>query len=218
GSTEQHGPHLPLSTDTDVAVAIALRLAAGWPGCPRLLLAPPLAYGSAGEHAGFAGTLSIGQQALEQLVIELVRSASDTFAGIVLVSAHGGNSEPLTRASRQLRAESRQVLLHQVQWVGDPHAGRPETSMLLAVSPDRVRMDQAQPGNQQPIAQLWDELRSGGVRAVSANGVLGDPSGADAEEGQRLLTDLADRLIVEVQAWLPTLPTLPELPALVGER
>ncbi len=62
-----------------------------------VVVAPALAYGSAGEHAGFAGTLSIGQAALELVVVELVRSAGD-FAAVVLVCGHGGNAEPLGRA------------------------------------------------------------------------------------------------------------------------
>src|SRR5438046_2074948 len=82
GSTEQHGPHLPLSTDTDIATALANLLAAAR---TNVVVAPALAYGSSGEHAGFPGTLSIGQAALEVVVIELVRSA-DVFAGVVLVS------------------------------------------------------------------------------------------------------------------------------------
>ena len=77
GSTEQHGPHLPLSTDTDIAVALTTRLAAARPG---VLVAPPVAYGSSGEHQDFPGTLSIGQETLELLLVELCRSASLTFA------------------------------------------------------------------------------------------------------------------------------------------
>ena len=72
GSTEQHGPHLPLATDTDIAVALAVRLAARRPG---VVVAPPVSYGSSGEHAGFAGTLSIGQAAVELMLTELGRSA-----------------------------------------------------------------------------------------------------------------------------------------------
>src|SRR5688572_23360040 len=80
GATEQHGPHLPLSTDTNIAVALAERLAA----CRRdIVLAPALAFGSSGEHAAFAGTLSIGAVALELVVTELVRGA-DAFAGVVI--------------------------------------------------------------------------------------------------------------------------------------
>src|SRR5258705_2924792 len=84
GSTEQHGPHLPLSTDTDVAVTLCERLAAAR---PDVLIAPPVPYGSSGEHAGFAGTLSIGQAAVELLLLELGRSATETFTQVLFVSA-----------------------------------------------------------------------------------------------------------------------------------
>jgi mycofactocin precursor peptide peptidase len=106
GSTEQHGPHLPLATDSAVAVALAERLAAAR---VDVVVAPALPYGSAGEHAGFAGTLSIGAAALEMVLVELGRSA-DAFAGVVLVSGHGGNAEPLATAVATLRAEGRNVL------------------------------------------------------------------------------------------------------------
>src|SRR5689334_11179637 len=94
GSTEQHGPHLPLGTDSAIAAALAGRLAAAR---ADVVVAPALPYGSAGEHAAFPGTLSIGAAALELVVVELVRSA-DAFAGVVLVSGHGGNAAPLAAA------------------------------------------------------------------------------------------------------------------------
>ena len=95
GSTEQHGPHLPLSTDTDIAVALTGRLAARRPG---VVVAPPVSYGSSGEHAGFAGTLSIGQAAVELVLTELGRSAAETFGHLVFVCAHGGNAAPARQA------------------------------------------------------------------------------------------------------------------------
>jgi len=198
GSTEQHGPHLPLGTDSVVALALAERLA----GARRdVLLAPLLPYGASGEHAGFAGTLSIGTAALELVLVELGRSA-DAFAGVVIVCGHGGNAEALAGAVATLRAEGRPVLAWAPRIVGgDAHAGRTETSLLLALSPESVRLGAAEPGDARPLAAVIGELRRGGVAAVSPNGVLGDPSGASAEEGHRLLNALSADLVAAVEVW-----------------
>ena len=197
-STEQHGPHLPLSTDTDLAVALCAGLAQSRPG---VLVAPPVAYGSSGEHQAFAGTLSIGRHALELLLVELCRSATVTFPRVLLVCTHGGNSEPVRRAEQRLRAESRQVLAWLPSWSGDAHAGRTETSLQLALAPERVRMERAEPGNTRPIAELMPVLRASSVHAVSPNGVLGDPAGASAAEGAMLLDHLLTSLLERVDAW-----------------
>ena len=73
---------------------------------------------------------------------------------------------------------------------GDAHAGRSETSMMLHLAPDLVRIDRAEAGNARPMSDLLPQLRSGGMGAVSANGVLGDPVGASAVEGEQLLRAL----------------------------
>ena len=198
GSTEQHGPHLPLSTDTDVAVELAGRLARRR---ADVLLAPPVAYGSSGEHDGFAGTLSIGAAAVELLLVELGRSASASVRRMLLVSAHGGNAAPVTAAVALLRSEGRDVRAWGPRWGGDAHAGRTETAVQLALDPSRVRPVR-QAGETGPLAELMPALRAGGVRAVSANGVLGDPAGATAEEGARLLDSAADDLAAFVAAWV----------------
>jgi creatinine amidohydrolase len=198
-STEQHGPHLPLSTDTDLAAELCARLAAARPGT---LVAPAVAYGSSGEHEGFAGTVSIGQEALELLLVELCRSATRTFSRVLLVSTHGGNTAPVRRACRRLRAESRDVLAWMPAWDGDAHAGRTETSLQLAIAADRVRLDRAEAGNTQSLAELMPALRSTSVRAVSPNGVLGDPAGASAAEGAALLAALLADLLSQVNGWL----------------
>jgi mycofactocin precursor peptide peptidase len=207
GSTEQHGPHLPLSTDTDIAVALAMRLAARRPG---VVVAPPVSYGSSGEHAGFAGTLSIGQAAVELVLTELGRSAAETFGHLLFVCAHGGNAAPAQQAVARLRAESRDALL----WTPEPqpgpdlpapdaHAGRTETALQLALAPGRVRAGLAEAGNTAPLRGLMPAMRAGGVRAVSRNGVLGDPVGATAAEGSRLLDRLTADLAAAVAAWCP---------------
>jgi mycofactocin precursor peptide peptidase len=192
GSTEQHGPHLPVTTDTDIAVAVCTGASHRH---ARLVVAPPLAYGSSGEHQGFAGTLSIGQDATETLVVELGRSASIDFAKVIVVSAHGGNAVPLSRAAARLEAEGHPVAIWSPPWSGDLHAGRTETSLMLAIDPTRVQLDRAEAGDRRSARELLPLLRKWGTSAVSANGVLGDPTGATADEGRRLLARAVDRLV-----------------------
>lgn len=196
GSLEQHGPHLPLSTDADIAVALAERTAGVLPGA---LVAPALAYGASGEHKGFRGTVSIGREALALLLVEACRSASASFSRIVLVSTHGGNAEPVRDATARLRAEGRDVIAWSPRWNGDAHAGRTETSIMLALDPARVDLARAEVGNVAPLPELLPSLVEHGVRHVSPNGVLGDPAGASAEEGRRLL-DRAVRDLLAVAA------------------
>jgi len=184
GATEQHGPHLPLTTDADLAVAVAEAAAED---DPLVVVAPVVAFGSSGEHAGFAGTLSIGREATESVLVELARSATSDFAHVVLVCAHGGNAAPLLAALDRLQAEGRSVTGWWPRWGGDLHAGRTETSLMLAVDPGRVHLAVAVPGDPRPLDVLLPLLESGGVRSVSPSGVLGDPTGATAEEGRALL-------------------------------
>jgi mycofactocin precursor peptide peptidase len=196
GAVEQHGPHLPFTVDTEIAVALCDRL-----GQARgdVVVAPALPYGSSGEHAGFPGTLSIGQEATETVLVELVRSA-DVFAGVVLVCAHGGNAQPLRRAVAKLRYEGRNVRA----WCpsgpsDDTHAGYVETSVMLALRPSAVRRDRLSAGVTTPLPELIGELREGGVRAVSSSGVLGDPTTASAEAGRRFLRAWSEGLLKAVE-------------------
>jgi mycofactocin precursor peptide peptidase len=202
GSTEQHGPHLPLATDLLIAVALADRLAAAR---DDVLVAPGVPYGSSGEHAGFAGTLSIGQGALETVLVELVRSA-DAFRAVLIVSGHGGNGEAVARAMAIAAREGRRAAAWSPRVVGgDAHAGRTETSMLLALG-EPVLVDRAAPGDMRPIAELLPDLRAGGVASIAANGVLGDPTRAAAGEGQQILEQLTADLAAFVDAFVAGLP------------
>ena len=198
GATEQHGPHLPLSTDTDIAMALAQGLARRR---PDVLVAPAVPYGSSGEHQDFPGTLSIGQDVTRRLLVELVRSARRTFGRVLLIVGHGGNAVPVNDAVRQLRDEGHDVHAWAPRFGGDAHAGFTETSVLLAVRPDRVDLDAAEPGNDAAIQELLPSLRDGGVRAVSPNGVLGDPTGADPGAGSRMLDEAVQALCADVDGW-----------------
>jgi mycofactocin precursor peptide peptidase len=200
GSCEQHGPHLPLDTDTRIAVALAVGLAGAFePG--DVMVGPTLTVTASGEHAAFPGTLSLGTDVVEQIIVELVRSA-DWSAGVVLVNGHGGNSVAVQRAVNTLLGEQRRVL---AWWPhirdGDAHAGETETSMMLALAPELVRMNRADPGRVEPVVDLIDDLRAKGVRAVSPNGVLGDPRPATANHGKALLTRLIIDLVAAVDEW-----------------
>lgn len=200
GSTEQHGRHLPFDTDTALARELSRRLVARR---PDFVLAPALAYGASGEHEGFPGTLSIGADALELVLVELGRSASRWAQRLLIVNGHGGNLAPLAAAVDRLRNEGRDVLSWSAAWSdGDAHAGRTETSLMLALRPAAVQSAAATAGPTAPLSELLPRITASGVHAVSASGVLGDPAGASAEAGRRLLTRLADRLDQAVSAWL----------------
>ncbi|HEY0402281.1 MAG TPA: mycofactocin biosynthesis peptidyl-dipeptidase MftE [Blastococcus sp.] len=199
GSVEQHGHHLPFTTDTTIAAAVASSAVGALDGA---LLAPALAYGASGEHEGFPGTISIGTEALTGLLVEYGRSACRWAGRLLVVNGHGGNLDALRSAVPLLRAEGRDVA-----WFpcgvpgGDAHAGRTETSLMLHVEPDRVLGEQAVPGVTTPIGVLLPRLRAEGVRGVSPTGVLGDPTGASAEEGAALLAGLVERLVAAARAW-----------------
>ena len=198
GSTEQHGPHLPLDTDTRIAAAVAHAVAAD-PAPPlvrgQVLVAPALPFGSSGEHGGFAGTLSIGAETTEAMLVELVRSATEPdggpFVAVLILNGHGGNAAAVVAAVSRLVAEGRRV----AAWApslprADAHAGFTETSLALHLFGDLVRAERMEAGATSPVTELMPQLRAGGVAAVSPNGVLGDPSGANASEGAALFAHM----------------------------
>jgi creatinine amidohydrolase len=194
GSCEQHGPHLPLHTDTTIATELARALAGHRTDC---IVGPPITVSASGEHAGFPGTLSIGTTVMTDVVVELARSA-DWAGGVVFVNGHGGNHVAMQRASEVFERESRRVL---IWWPNlpraDPHAGRTETSLMLALAPDEVRRERSEPG---PVPTMSELVRHG-VRALSPNGVLGDPAGAGASEGAELFEQLVGQLCAAVAVW-----------------
>ena len=202
GSVEQHGPHLPLATDTMLAHAVTRAAAERLDATGvRVLVAPSVGYGASGEHEGFPGTVSIGHEALYVLLAELARSACHWASGVVFVNGHGGNASTLTKVVELLRYEDRAVA-----WTStalpdaDAHAGDTETSLLRFLAPWAVRVDLMAAGATEPVSELMPRLRDEGVRAVSANGVLGDPTTSSPERGRELFERLVRNLVAELTA------------------
>ena len=192
GSMEQHGPHLPLFTDTVVADYLSYRLA---DVRHDVVIGPTIPVGASGEHQGFPGTLSIGTEALTQVLQELVRSARGSFRGVIVISGHGGNHDAIAAVEETAEREGDVVLCFSPRIEGgDAHAGRTETSILLALLPALVHLDRATPGAREPLGDLIGAIREAGVAAVSENGVLGDPTGASEEEGLRVLESMFEQL------------------------
>ncbi|MDH6536145.1 mycofactocin biosynthesis peptidyl-dipeptidase MftE [Aurantimicrobium minutum] len=208
GSTEQHGPHLPFETDTVIAVSVAEALAAELAFSEVFaVVAPALAIGASGEHQDFPGTLSMGNEALRHVVLELARSVKTWSPRVVFVNGHGGNAPVLADVVSQLVDEG-----HKAIWVScgvpgqDAHAGREETSLMLYLAPGTVDMSRAEAGAEQSIQELLPRLRTEGVRGVSSNGVLGNPQGATRAEGKDLLEQMTSAVAAKVRDWMGVSP------------
>lgn len=214
GSTEQHGPHLPLGTDAMlgdvIGEAVAARLDA--------FLAPTVRIGCSSHHLAFPGTLSVEEETFHRVVADVVRSiAPQGFRRIVLLPTHGGNFAPLGAAvdrigpvpGVQIVAFSDVSLLAEVMLglgaeLGIPpseggiHAGEWETSMMLALRPELTRMERAEAGYTGDLMEGMQTMVARGTDAVAKNGVFGDPRRASAEAGRRYVDRIVDRVLQEI--------------------
>jgi len=212
GSTEQHGPHLPLATDTWIAQWLSRRVASQIPGTVEL---PVLAVGCAEEHAAFPGTLSLRPETFERVVGDVLSSlAKQGFRRAFVFSAHGGNLSPLC-ASRDVfvRAAAPMSLViyddHTLLWerlarVGQAfgvsaeeqglHAGELETSILRAFAPESVRVERAEPGLLVGDG-AGESLFYPSLRDHAPAGVVGDPTRADPARAEAYLEAWVDELV-----------------------
>lgn len=203
GSYEQHGPHLPSTTDSVIINAVVRRATEG----RDVVVVPPLHITASDEHAGFAGTLSIGTGLAANVLVAVARSAAPWSAGVLFANGHGGNHDALRLAAEELDTTG----VRHASWSlpsydgADMHAGLTETSVMLHLLPESVDMTRAEPGGTGTAESLLAAMRETGVRGVSDNGVLGDPTHASAEHGRAVLamwvSSLARRLDALAVEW-----------------
>jgi creatinine amidohydrolase len=206
GSAEQHGPHLPLNTDFVVADSLARDVVAGYGDELGLLLLPSLAVSKSNEHAWSPGTLWLSAATLLTVLDEIARCVATTpVRKLVFLNGHGGNSALLQVASRDvlLAHGLRTFVMHPSvppdQGGTSPaaelgmgiHAGVEETSVMLHLRPDLVRLDLGRRSVPEHLAS-FERVRFGGAvsfgwlsNEFGTDGTLGDPTGATAEHGKR---------------------------------
>ena len=212
GALEQHGPHLPLTTDTVLADGVARRIAARTSG----LLLPPIAYGDAWSAEGWAGTISISPATLLAAIVDIGRGLKrGGFSGLVTINGHFGNREPVTGAAGVLIEEGLPVLALDYPGLeeaaaefcvstpagpGFYHADEVETSMMLALAPDTVRMDRAVA--EYPTFPADFGTRPMQLSAFNSSGVFGDPRGATAETGEKIIGRIVTESVALITRWL----------------
>lgn len=211
GATEQHGPHLPLATDSLLGDELARRIA------DRLdaLIAPTVTLGCSSHHAAFPGTLSLRDKTFAAVIRDLVDSfASSGFQRAVLLPSHGGNFIPLGNAVAALPAYATlrvngltdpEALLALALYgqeqegislgEGGLHGGEWETSLLLASHQPLVHMERAEPGYVGNPHEALKAVFDVGVDAISDNGVIGDPSRSDRQRGERYWSFITDTVL-----------------------
>ncbi len=220
---EQHGPHLPLATDTLINNLLLGKALIKLPAAASVYALPPICYGKSNEHLGFPGTLSVSSSTFMAVVRDLAASvASAGFRRVVLYNTHGGNSSLVDVLARDLRAEFNlqafclfgsagakfSGLGPQEKMYGF-HAGEVETSFLLSAIPELVHPDEYStnyiahidhpdlllPENA-PATFAWL------TRDIAPSGVMGDPHPSSAENGSRWIEEAATKIAAALQAML----------------
>lgn len=212
GAFEQHGPHLPLSTDTVLAAGVAERIAVEL----EAILLPAIAYGDAWNNEDFAGTISISPNTLRATLVDIGAGLKRAgVAGLIVVNGHFGNREPIALAARAL-AETRQLPLMHLDYPnlerlaadicesspagpGFYHADEVETSMMLALAPESVVMDKAVA--EYPTFPPTFGLEPMQLSTFNRSGVFGDPRPATAEKGEKLIAGIVAESLKLVAAW-----------------
>lgn len=230
GASEQHGPHLPVSTDSSIAQGLVDAVVARLPETSKVLFLPVLEVTNSVEHTDMPGTLSLGRDLTFKLIMELARSVHR--AGVrklVIINAHGGNVGVMVDASHAIRAEL-SMLCVATNWMRlglpdgivepedkaiDIHGGQLETAIMLALRPDLVAMDKAETFTslQEDLTKDHDLLRAYGPVGfgwmgsdLNPSGAVGDARRAKPSDGTAIISHQGEqmvRLLAEVERFQP---------------
>jgi creatinine amidohydrolase/Fe(II)-dependent formamide hydrolase-like protein len=213
GSTEQHGPHLPLDTDAYDAESLACNVASTLPD-PKPIVLPPIPYGVSYHHMEFSGTISITNETLTKLVYEVGMSAAHHgVKKLLIINGHGGNTPSLKNAAQMINrdahiftcvdtGETSDVDITKIiDTPNDVHAGEIETSTALARRPSLVKMEKAVSFIPDFSSRYLDFSSSRSVEwytrteKISQSGVLGDPTKASKEKGEMIWAIMIKHLV-----------------------
>jgi creatinine amidohydrolase/Fe(II)-dependent formamide hydrolase-like protein len=217
GAIEQHGPHLPLDTDAFDADYLSRRVAEACSD-PKPLVLPMIPYGVSYHHDDFKGTISVGNESLSKMVYDVgMACARNGITKLLIVNGHGGNTPTLQFAAQMINrdahifvavdtGETSDVDMAELcETPNDVHAGEFETSTSLAIRPDLVRMDRAQPFVPDFSSRYLDFSARHRVEwyaqtvKISPTGVLGDPTKASAEKGRQMWKIMVANLVELVE-------------------
>jgi len=221
GSSEQHGPHLPLKTDAALADEMVNRVAIG---LGNALIAPTIRVGCSDHHLAFPGTISLRSSTLQAIVFDYVESLrKHGFKTAIFISTHGGNFSTMQEAIEKLHNKFSDFKtigytdlfafmepMYQVAKEcgipideGGAHAGEIETSMMMNIAPNCVIKNQFEPGYIGPLgSEELNIILEKGMPALSKNGILRNPAKSTSERGQKYLEKLADFLVEEIKKQL----------------
>lgn len=218
GAIEQHGPHLPIAVDAAIGVGVLGKALSQLEETVPTYALPPLYYGKSNEHWHFPGTITLSAQTLLTTIKEVAQSIYRSgFRKFVLMNSHGGQPQIMEIAARDLHQESGDFLvfpffigrvpnianelLSQKELEMGIHAGDAETSIMLALLPEQVKMERAvceYPPELPPESLLSVEGQlpfAWTTKDLSRSGVIGDATTATREKGDRLLASLAEGLV-----------------------
>jgi creatinine amidohydrolase/Fe(II)-dependent formamide hydrolase-like protein len=217
GSIEQHGPHLPLDTDAFDAEYLALKVAEACTD-PKPLVLPLIPYGVSYHHEDFTGTISVSPKTISQLVYDIgISAARHGIVKLVIINGHGGNSPALNFAAQMINQDTHMFTCVDTGETSDPdiyalvetpndvHAGEIETSTSLAVRPGLVKLDAAPkfvPKFSSRSLNFTSKRRVNWythTAKISPEGVLGDPTKASREKGERIWKLMIENLVEFVE-------------------